>query len=138
MPAIPATRATSPVDAHVGRRIRERRNQLGVSQEKLAERIGLAYQQVQKYEKATNRVSASRLVAIAAALDAPVGYFIPPLPESVPDAGAPDGSAPADLDGPRAEIDALIADHLRAIEQLERIRDQLPGHAARRKQRGLS
>ena len=53
--------APNPVDVHVGLRIRLRRKELGVSQEKLAEAIGLTFQQVQKYERAANRVSASKL-----------------------------------------------------------------------------
>jgi len=58
-----------PVDRHVGLRIRMRRKELGVSQEKLAEALGLTFQQVQKYERAANRVSASKLFEIARALD---------------------------------------------------------------------
>lgn len=64
-----------PVDRHVGLRIRMRRKELGVSQEKLAEALGLTFQQVQKYERAANRVSASKLFEIARALDTSVGYF---------------------------------------------------------------
>lgn len=64
-----------PVDRHVGLRIRMRRKELGVSQEKLAEALGLTFQQVQKYERAANRVSASKLFEIARTLDTSVGYF---------------------------------------------------------------
>jgi transcriptional regulator with XRE-family HTH domain len=64
-----------PVDRHVGLRIRVRRRQVGVSQEKLAEALNLTFQQVQKYEKGTNRVSASKLYEIAASLTVPVTYF---------------------------------------------------------------
>jgi len=64
-----------PVDRHVGLRIRMRRKELGISQEKLAEALGLTFQQVQKYERAANRVSASKLWEIARALNANVGYF---------------------------------------------------------------
>ena len=67
--------AAHPVDRHVGLRIRMRRKELGVSQEKLAEALGLTFQQVQKYERAANRVSASKLFEIARALDTSVGYF---------------------------------------------------------------
>lgn len=63
------------IDRHVGARIRLRRNMLGLSQEKLAEGLGLTFQQVQKYEKGTNRVGASRLQHIAAILDTPITYF---------------------------------------------------------------
>jgi transcriptional regulator with XRE-family HTH domain len=64
-----------PVDRHVGLRIRMRRKELGISQEKLAEALGLTFQQVQKYERAANRVSASKLFEIARALNASVAYF---------------------------------------------------------------
>ena len=70
-----ASGGAHPVDRHVGLRIRMRRKELGVSQEKLAEALGLTFQQVQKYERAANRVSASKLFEIARALDTSVGYF---------------------------------------------------------------
>lgn len=65
----------NPIDRHVGARIRMRRKILGVSQEKLADSLGLTFQQVQKYEKGANRVSASKLYEIAAALQTQVAYF---------------------------------------------------------------
>jgi transcriptional regulator with XRE-family HTH domain len=68
------------VDTHVGARIRARRRELHVSQEKLAEALGLTFQQVQKYEKASNRVSASKLFEIAAALKTSAAYFFEGLP----------------------------------------------------------
>jgi transcriptional regulator with XRE-family HTH domain len=64
-----------PVDRHVGLRIRMRRKEMGVSQERLAEALGITFQQVQKYERGANRVSASKLWEIAAALKTPVAYF---------------------------------------------------------------
>ncbi len=69
-----------PIDRHVGARIRLRRNELGISQEKLAEAIGVSFQQVQKYERAANRVSASKLWEIARALKTTVAYFYEGLP----------------------------------------------------------
>ena len=69
------SRTANPVDLHVGARIRMRRRLQGVSQEKLAEALGLTFQQVQKYERGANRVSASKLYEIAAMLRAPVAYF---------------------------------------------------------------
>jgi len=63
------------VDVHVGQRLRAKRTLLGMSQEKLAEIIGLTFQQVQKYERGTNRISASRLFDISHALSVPVSYF---------------------------------------------------------------
>ncbi len=64
-----------PVDAHVGSRVRLRRAMLGVSQTKLAELLGLSFQQVQKNEKGTNRIGASRLYELSQVLDVPVMYF---------------------------------------------------------------
>jgi transcriptional regulator with XRE-family HTH domain len=70
----------NPVDRHVGLRIRLRRKELGISQERLAESIGLTFQQVQKYERAANRVSASKLWEMARALSTTVTYFYEGLP----------------------------------------------------------
>ena len=67
--------ATNPIDEHVGRRLRLRRNLLGMSQQKLAKAIGLTFQQVQKYERARNRIGAGRLYEIAQILGVPVSYF---------------------------------------------------------------
>jgi Predicted transcriptional regulators len=64
-----------PVDRHVGLRIRMRRKEIGVSQERLAEALGITFQQVQKYERGANRVSASKLWEIARALQTSVTYF---------------------------------------------------------------
>lgn len=69
------SRLPNPVDLHVGARIRLRRRMQGVSQEKLADALGLTFQQVQKYERGANRVSASKLYEIATALHSPVAYF---------------------------------------------------------------
>jgi transcriptional regulator with XRE-family HTH domain len=63
------------IDLHVGNRLRTRRLVLGMSQEKLGERLGITFQQIQKYEKGTNRVSASKLLAAAGVLSVPVSYF---------------------------------------------------------------
>jgi transcriptional regulator with XRE-family HTH domain len=68
-------RKPNDVDAHVGSRLRQRRMLLGISQEQLAEMLGLTFQQVQKYERGTNRVSASRLFQLARALDTPITWF---------------------------------------------------------------
>ena len=78
----------NPVDRHVGLRLRMRRKELGISQEKLAEAIGLTFQQVQKYERAANRVSASKLWEIARALSTSIGYFYEGLGDSVETPGS--------------------------------------------------
>ncbi len=65
----------NPIDVHVGSRVRLRRMLIGMSQEKLGEQLGLTFQQVQKYEKGTNRIGASRLFQIAQILSVPVQFF---------------------------------------------------------------
>ena len=69
------------IDRLVGQRIRLRRNMLGLTQEELAESLGISYQQVQKYETASNRVSAGRLFEIAAKLNTPVAFFFEGIEE---------------------------------------------------------
>lgn len=69
----------NPVDVHVGNRVRMRRMLLGMSQERLGELIGLTFQQIQKYEKGANRVGASRLFQMSAALSVPIQYFFDDL-----------------------------------------------------------
>ncbi len=64
-----------PVDVHVGKRIRHRRWMVGMTQQQLAEKVGIKFQQIQKYETGMNRVSASRLWYIAAAVDVPIDFF---------------------------------------------------------------
>ena len=64
-----------PVDVHVGQRLRVRRSLLGLSQEKLADSIGLTFQQIQKYERGMNRISAGRLYQFSKILDVPIAYF---------------------------------------------------------------
>lgn len=72
------------VDAHVGSRIRLRRQMIGMSQEKLGEILGITFQQVQKYEKGSNRVSASRMHHMSKALGVTIQYFFDDLPENNP------------------------------------------------------
>ncbi len=64
-----------PVDVHVGSRVRLRRTMLGMSQEKLGQAISLTFQQVQKYERGTNRIGSSRLFELSKVLDVPVSFF---------------------------------------------------------------
>ena len=65
----------NPIDVHVGNRIRLRRTLLGISQQLLAEKMGITFQQVQKYEKGTNRVSSSRLFDLTRIFDVPIAYI---------------------------------------------------------------
>jgi len=69
------SRRANPIDIHVGSRVRFRRMLLGMSQEKLGEKLGLTFQQVQKYEKGINRIGASRLYDLAQVLGVPVQFF---------------------------------------------------------------
>src|SRR3954468_9912069 len=73
----------SPIDVHVGGRVRLRRTLLGMSQEKLGEALGLTFQQVQKYERGVNRIGASRLFDLARVLDVPIGFFFDDMPDSL-------------------------------------------------------
>ncbi len=70
----------NPVDVHVGARLRLRRTLLGMNQTKLGDALGVTFQQVQKYENGTNRISASRLFALSRLLDVPVEYFFDEMP----------------------------------------------------------
>jgi transcriptional regulator with XRE-family HTH domain len=97
----------NPVDLYVGGRIRMRRRTLGVSQEKLAEDLGLTFQQVQKYERGANRVSASKLYEIARSLSTPVAFFFEGLND-------PTTSAPGE-----ATQDNAVHDFLMTNEGLE-------------------
>ena len=73
-------KAPNPIDRHVGSRVRMRRILLGMSQEKLGEALGLTFQQVQKYEKGTNRIGASRLQQISTTLNVPPAFFFDGAP----------------------------------------------------------
>jgi len=77
-------KAATPMDALVGARLRSRRKQLKMSQERLGKEIGVSFQQVQKYENGTNRIGAGRLAEISKVLDVPVAYFFT--------GGSPDGA----------------------------------------------
>ena len=87
----------NPVDRHVGNRIRMRRIMLEMSQEKLGEALGLTFQQVQKYEKGTNRVGASRLQQISEVLQVPVSFFFEGRPSETAAAGFDEASSPVYL-----------------------------------------
>src|SRR6058998_944535 len=79
-----AKKAPNPIDKHVGSRVRMRRMMLSMSQEKLGDALGLTFQQVQKYEKGTNRIGASRLQQISHILQVPVAFFFDGAPTSDP------------------------------------------------------
>ncbi len=85
-----------PVDVHVGKRIRHRRWMVGMTQQKLAELVGIRFQQIQKYETGTNRVSASRLWDISDALSVPISFFFEGLGETATDQSPMAGDILAD------------------------------------------
>ena len=99
-------KAPNPIDKHVGSRVRMRRMMLQMSQEKLGEALTLTFQQVQKYEKGTNRIGASRLQQIAQVLQVPVSFFFE---------GAPGGSAPPNGDAPSP---SFVSDFLASADGL--------------------
>jgi transcriptional regulator with XRE-family HTH domain len=101
-------------DLHVGKRLRRRRRLLGLTQQQLAESIGIRFQQIQKYECGANRVTASRLYELAVALNVPVNYFFEGLQQQPMPAAAP--GAPAN------DRDLIAADVLSQKETLELIR----------------
>jgi transcriptional regulator with XRE-family HTH domain len=101
-------KAPNPVDKYVGSRVRMRRIMLGMSQEKLGEALGLTFQQIQKYEKGTNRVGASRLQQISEVLHVPVSFLFD---------GGPSGVATSEGSAESASP-AYIADFLATSEGL--------------------
>ena len=105
-----------PIDVNVGRRIRQRRWMLGMTQQHLAQSVGIKFQQIQKYESGMNRVSASRLYEIALALDVPISFFFDGIEE------LPGGAGGAPL--PTDAGDALLTRREARILRLSR---QAPG-----------
>ncbi len=89
-----SARSATHTDLLIAERLRVKRTELGVSQQALAALVGVTFQQVQKYEKGSNRVSASRLLEIARALDVPITYFFEPF-QRVAAATAKKAKAPA-------------------------------------------
>ena len=109
----------NPIDVHVGQRIRQRRTLLGMSQERLAESIGLTFQQVQKYERGSNRVGSSRLFDLTRVLDVPISYFFEEM-----DAGVAEKSPSRLMGVPASKIQKATAepDPLVKRETLELVR----------------
>jgi transcriptional regulator with XRE-family HTH domain len=102
------------IDLHVGKRLRRRRRLLGLTQQQLAESIGIRFQQIQKYECGANRVTASRLYELAVALNVPVNYFFEGL--------QPLNAQPTAPGAPANDRDLIAADVLSQKETLELIR----------------
>src|SRR6185436_19500876 len=109
-----ALNMANAIDLHVGKRLRRRRRLLGLTQQQLAESIGIRFQQIQKYECGANRVTASRLYELAVALNVPVNYFFEGLQQM---------NAPANgVSAPANDRDLIAADVLSQKETLELIR----------------
>lgn len=116
-----------PVDIHVGARVRERREQLHLTQEQLGGVIGCTFQQIQKYERGFNRISCSRLAEISKALEVPPGYFFAGLP------GLPD--RPGEADPTPAQmlqwaIDSLSPANRRAVWEIVKAAAGIDGGAS--------
>ncbi|MCW8843141.1 MAG: helix-turn-helix domain-containing protein [Rhodobacteraceae bacterium] len=94
-----------PVDVHVGKRIRQRRWLTGMTQQQLAQKVGIKFQQIQKYETGANRVSASRLWDIADALDVPVSFFFEGI--EADDTNEASAKVPADIMGDKEALDLV-------------------------------
>lgn len=108
----------NPIDVHVGSRVRLRRMMLGMSQEKLGEQLGITFQQIQKYEKGTNRIGASRLQHISTVLTVPVSFFFEDAP------GTPDEQPGMSERGPDFVVDFLSsAEGIQLNKAFVRIRD---------------
>jgi transcriptional regulator with XRE-family HTH domain len=104
-------KAPNPIDKHVGSRVRMRRMMLSMSQEKLGDALGLTFQQVQKYEKGTNRIGASRLQQISQILQVPVAFFFEGAPNIPPLGGSTEGMK-------EAPSPAYVSDFLATSEGL--------------------
>lgn len=103
-----AKKAPNPIDKHVGSRVRMRRMMVGMSQEKLGESLGITFQQIQKYEKGTNRIGASRLQQISVVLSVPVAFFFEGAPTvSLGGEGFSEGSSPTYVSDFLATSDGL-------------------------------
>lgn len=105
-----------PIDVHVGQRLRVRRSLLGLSQEKLAESIGLTFQQIQKYERGMNRISAGRLFQFSRILEVPISYFYDQMTGSAKIHSTASGFS----DNKQESFDS--ADHMQEKETLDLIR----------------
>ncbi len=106
----------NPVDVHVGARLRQRRTLLGMTQPNLGDALGMSFQQVQKYEKGTNRISASRLFYLSGMLDVPVEYFFDDMPAAVA------ASSPAQGGGKAKKPPSYEPDPMAKRETLELVR----------------
>ncbi len=125
---------SDPVDPAIGERIRQRRVELGLTQDQLAAKLGISYQQLQKYERGANRISASRLFELAACLDAAPASFFPELRDGTEELEHGGRDRPAieiarnfariDDDGVRAALSGLVR---AVVERTEAVSQSAPG-----------
>jgi transcriptional regulator with XRE-family HTH domain len=120
----------SPVDIHVGARVRLRRTLLGMSQEKLGNAVGLTFQQIQKYERGANRIGASRLYDISRVMDVPVQFFFDEMPPEPAVEGYLPPSGSGEPSGAVIEQDPLAK---RETLELVRAYYRIPSAVLRRK-----
>lgn len=115
-------RSAVPVDLHVGQRVKARRMLLAMTQEELADKLGVTFQQVQKYEKGVNRVSASRLLSLSQVLRVPVQYFFDERPDDDMKPKRRRSAAASESGGNRDGVFSSQASAL--MEAFDRIRDR--------------
>ncbi len=106
----------SPVDVHVGARLRRRRTLLGMTQTTLGDQLGVSFQQMQKYENGMNRISASRLFVLSRVFDVPVEYFFDDMPREVA------ASSPAQGGGKAKKLPSYEPDPMTKRETMEFVR----------------
>ena len=109
-------RGIGPVDVHVGARLRQRRTLLGMTQTNLGDALGVSFQQMQKYERGMNRISASRLFDLSRVFDVPVEYFFDDMPNAVA------ASSPAQGGGKAKKPPSYEPDPMATRETLELVR----------------
>ena len=142
MPGLQTAKSPNPTDKHVGKRVRMRRKMLSMSQTKLGTALGLTFQQVQKYEKGTNRVGAGRLTQIARGLKIPVNTFFEGH-DHIEKTAQQGGVSPLSLiTNPHAfrllqAYSTLTDEELRRsiVELVERVAERTGSHAPRRERR---
>ena len=106
----------NPIDIHVGKRVKLRRNILHITQQQLAKMLGLAFQQIQKYEKGDNRISASRLWDISKVLGVPVGFFYEEIDDET------DAQSPRPKNDDEEYLKELTNDPMQREETLQLVR----------------
>ena len=109
-------RGISLIDVHAGARLRQRRTLLGMTQTNLSDALGMSFQQVQKYERGTNRISASRLFNLSRVLDVPIQFFFDDMPTAVA------ASSPAQGGGKAKKLPSYEPNPMTTRETMERVR----------------